>query len=313
MRFFFFLISFLLFSGCSSKINLADFRPVFAPKNEAAPSNFSPQIKKVSIVKFPKYKLRYLELSNTATSKLSSFLQNSRFVKVLRIISPSKINEEIKAAELAKETNSSIGADYLIKGNILNVSYTPTYHKGYYYYIKNKQGQKIRKYSPPYYSYTACTQINIQILNLPQLQNVYDQIFQKCSYLRDNISFQRFYPNLVIRSLNKTIESGFDSLKKFFAPKGYIYEVRKNGDDLIAKITLGANQGMYEGLKLDIYELKKDPVTGDIEKYKIAEAEVSNIIFDNSCWIIVDLDNNQKLEIGDMAVPNFDTSFWDLF
>ena len=128
-----------------------------------------------------------------------------------------------------------------------------------------------------------------------------------------NISFQRFYSNLVIRSLNKTIESGFDSLKKFFAPKGYIYEVRKNGDDLIAKITLGANQGMYEGLKLDIYELKKDPVTGDIEKYKIAEAEVSNIIFDNSCWIIVDLDNNQKLEIGDMAVPNFDTSFWDLF
>jgi hypothetical protein len=303
----------LLFLGCSDKINLADYRPYYVPKSDAAPSNFSPKIKKISIVRFPKYDFRGLNLNETATYSLNSLLQNSKFVKVLRIINPSEIKDEIKAAEIAKETDADLGADYLIKGKILNVTYTPHYHKGFYYYIKNKKGEKILKYSPPYYSYTACTQINVQALRLPGLQNDFDEMFEKCAYYSDNTYFKKFYPNLVIASLNKTVSDAFGSLKKFFAPKGYIYEVRKNGDDLIAKITLGANQGMHEGMKLNIYELKKDPVTGDNEKYKIGEGTVSNVIFDNSCWIKVDLDDNQRLKIGDMTEPNFDTSFWDLF
>ncbi|GAB6075059.1 hypothetical protein [Nautilia lithotrophica] len=313
MRFFFLVLPVLLFLGCSSKINLADYRPTFVPKNSVAPTDFSPKIKKISIVRFPKYNYRHLDLSQNATYRLSFLLQNSKFVKVLRIIDENQINDEIKTAEIAKETKSDIGADYLIKGSILNVTYTPKYHRGYYYYVKNKNGQKIRKYSPPYYSYEACTQINIQIFNLPEFNNDYDRIFSACSYYSDNISYTRFYSNLIIKALNKTISNAYNSIKKFFAPKGYIYEVRKNGDDLIAKITLGANQGMYEGLKLNIYDLKKDPVTGEIEKYKIGEGEVSNIIFGNSCWITIDLDDNKQLKIGDMVEPNFDTSFWDLF
>ncbi|ACM93248.1 putative lipoprotein [Nautilia profundicola AmH] len=313
MRFFSFLLPILLFLGCSNKINLADYRPAYIPKNTAAPSNFSPKIKKISIVRFPKYNFRGLKLDETATYKLNSLLQTSKFVKIIRIINNNQINEEIKAAEISKETNSDLGADYLIKGTILNISYVPRYHRGFYYFIKNKNGQKIRKYSPPYYSYEVCSQINIQIFQLPDLKNIYDRIFQSCVHYRDDSSFRRFYSNLVFKSINKTVTNAFNSLKKFFAPKGYIYEVRKNGDDLIAKISLGKNQGMYEGLKLNIYALSKDPVNGDIEKYKIGEGEVSNLIFDNSCWIIVDLEDNAQLKIGDMVEPNFETSFWDLF
>ena len=117
---------------------------------------------------------------------------------------------------------------------------------------------------------------------------------------------------MVIKSLNRAVSNAYNSIKKFFAPRGYIYEVRKNGDELIAKITLGKNQGIKEGMKLNIYDLKKDPLTGEIEKYKIGEGKVSNIIFENSCWITVDMDNGE-LKIGDMVKPNFETSFWDLF
>jgi len=187
MRFFFFLLPVLLFLGCSSKINLADYRPAYVPKNSAAPADFSPKIKKVSIIKFPKYKYKNLDLSQNATYRLSFLLQNSKFVKILRVINEKKIKDEIKAAEIAKETNSDIGADYLIKGAILNVTYTPKYHKGYYYYVKNKKGEKIKKYSPPYYSYEVCTQINIQILKLPQIQSSYERIFSGCSYYSDNV------------------------------------------------------------------------------------------------------------------------------
>jgi len=313
MRFFFFLLPVLLFLGCSSKINLADYRPAYVPKNSAAPADLSPKIKKVSIVRFPEYNYRNLDLSQNATYRLGFLLQNSKFVKILRIINENQIKDEIKAAEIAKETNGDIGADYLIKGAILNVTYTPKYHRGYYYYIKNKHGQKIRKYSPPYYSYDACLQINIQIIKLPEMQNEFDRIFSACSYYSDDVSYTKFYPNLIIKALNKTVSNAFDSIKRFFAPKGYIYEVRKDGDDIIAKITLGKNQGMKEGMKLNIYDLKKDPLTGEIEKYKIGEGEVSNIIFENSCWITVDMDDDKQLKTGDMVEPDFDTSFWDLF
>lgn len=312
MKFLFFLLPALLFLGCSNKINLADYRPYYVPKNSAAPSNFSPKIKKISMVKFPKYRFRHVDVSSDTFYTLKNLLSSSRFVKILRVITPDKINEEVKAAEISKETDSDLGADYIIKGRIVNVTYTPFYHKGYYYYIKTKNGKKL-KYSPPYYSYEACTQLHIDVLALPDLNNALSENFQACSSFSDTVSYKRFYPNLIIKSSSKAAEYAYSSLKRFFAPKGYIYEVKTDGDDLIAKITLGKNQGMYEGLKLNIYRLQKDPVTGEIEKYKIGEGTVSNIIFDNSCWIKTDLNDNAKLEIGDMVIPDFNTSFWDLF
>ena len=311
MRFFLFIILFFL-TGCSNKINLTDFRPYFVPKSPNAPKNFTSKIKKISIVKFPKYLYENIDLSKSATYEIITLLQTSRFVKILRIIDKSKIKDEIKAAEIAKETNSDIGADYLIKGTIINATYTPIYHKGFFYYIKNKKGEKIRKYSPPYYSYEACVNTNIQILKLPSLNIKFDQTYQSCEDYIDKTDYLRFYSNLLLNATKKSIFSSFDDLKKFFAPKGYIYEVRKNDDKIIAKITLGKNQGMSEGLKLNIYEIKTDKITGEKETYKIGEAKVSNIIFDNSCWIIID-DNTKNLKIGDFVKPNFETSFWDIF
>jgi len=313
MKFLFPLIVFVFFLGCSNKINLSEYRPYYVPKSAAAPSDFSPKVKKVSLVKFPKYFFKHTELLGTpATYKLNSLLQQSKFVKVVRVINESQINDEIKAAELAKETDSDIGADYLIKGVILSATYTPTYHKGYFYYVKS-HGRKIRKYAPPYYSYEACTHISVSVSSLPELTRKYDRTFRSCAYYSDNSSYKRIYSDLVLKALDKTVFEAYESLKKHFAPKGYIYEVRKNGNDLIAKITLGSNQGMYTGLKMNIYELVKDPVTGDTEKHPIGTGEVSNVIYDNSCWITVDLEDGYELKIGDMAEPSFESSFWDMF
>ena len=50
-----------------------------------------------------------------------------------------------------------------------------------------------------------------------------------------------------------------------------------------------------------------------MEKIKIGEAKVSNLIFDNSCWVVLDLNENIKPQIGDMVIPSFNYSFWDLF
>jgi len=308
--FFYFLIIFL--TGCSTKINLTDYRPVYAPKNENAPKNLNAEIKKISLVKFPKYYYRSLYLNEIATNNLLNSLENLKFVKVLRVIDKTEIKDEIKAAEISKETDDNIGADYLLKGKIISSTYTPHYHKGYYYYVKQKD-KKIRKYSPPYYSYTACTQISLDIYTLPEFIIKNSLIAKGCSYYSDSSSISYYYPELIINSVKKTIENLTASLKTFFAPKGYIYEIRTDGDDLIAKITLGKNQGMREDTKLNVYRLKKDKITNKVEKIKIGEAKVSNLIFDNSCWVVLDLDDNIKPQIGDMVIPSFNYSFWDLF
>jgi len=309
-KYLFFLFA-VFFVGCSTKINLQDFRPTFAPKNPYAPKDLQAHVTKFSLVKFPPYSYKNLDLSDAAFLELKSSLISSKFIKIIRIIDKKEIKDEIKAAELAQQTgNKTISADYILKGKLFNAEYLPIYHKGFYYYVKYK-GKKVRKYSPPYYSYKACVTLAIDILSLPTLKDYYSESYYNCVYYTDNKSYQVFYPNLLIDSAKGAADQAYKKIKDLFPPVGYIYELRKNDDKTIAKISLGKNQGIKEGMKLNVYALQKDSLSGEIEKYPIGKAEVSNLVFDNSAWVVLDTDS--KVELGDIVIPVYQSSFWDWF
>ena len=93
-------------------------------------------------------------------------------------------------------------------------------------------------------------------------------------------------------------------LKNFFARKGYIYEKRVDGGDVILQITLGSKNGAKEGNKVEIYTIKenKNPLTDEVllEETKIASAVITNKIRPNSSWIMVkDIKKGEKIKMGD--------------
>ena len=302
------ILAMSIFTGCSNKINLAEYRPMVAQKNELAPKDLTAHTtKKAAIVKFKSYKYKNVDPSQLATNQLKAELTKSKFVKVDKVLPASKIDEYVKLAEQEKQGGNKNVSHYVIKGSIQAISYTPTYHP--VQYVKTKKGTiKI----PPYWSYEVCSDIQTDILNVPSLQSDFSNLEHTCiNHKGGNNQAKAFFPYLINDAVKETIKDSADKINKFFAPKGYILEVKRKDDDIIAKISLGEKQGVHPGMKFTIYDLQKDSATGDINKYKIATAKVGdNTIFANTSWVTIDLEENQQLKIGDLVEPDLTEGFF---
>ena len=297
-----------IFTGCSNKINLAEYRPMVAQKNELAPKNLTEhKIHKAAIVEFDSYKYKNIDPSKLATNQLKAQLTQSKFVKIDKVLQKNKIDEYIKLAEAEDEGGNKKVHHYIIEGSIQAISYTPTYHPASSW--RDKKGRI--HYVPPYWSYEVCSDIQTDILDVPSLENRFSNLEHTCiNHSGGDNQGKTFFPYLINNSVKEAIKDSADKINKFFAPKGYILEVKRKDDDIIAKISLGKKQGVHPGMEFIIYNLQKDSDTGDINKYKIATAKVGdNTIFANSSWITVDLEENQNLKIGDLVEPNLEEGF----
>jgi hypothetical protein len=298
-------IIFLLFLGCSSKINLNEFHPISAPKSEFTPSKneilYKPQI---LITPFKG------EYSSIATATLKRILISYPAVKVIERDFKS-IKEEIKLAEIAKTSDTNLNqADYIIKGSIDSVYTKRIYHPPRYW--RDKKGRVHS--SPSYYEHIACASGHITIIKIPENYILNTQYFNDCVYETTSSGYYN-YNALKIKAVKKAVESIKDSLYKIFAKRGYIFEIRKKDDEIILHTTLGKDFGAKEGEKVDIYTIKntKIPFTDEYKTtiQKIGEGEI-NIANKTDSWIIVK-EKKEPIKIGDFVKMNYKHSFWDIF
>ena len=296
-----------LFSGCANKINLSDYRPTAVPTNELAPKNLLQHTqKKAVIIKFKPFSYKGIRLSNIATATLQTSLQQSNLIKISKVISQRELKDYIKLTEIEAEGGDN-SENYAIQGNIENISYTSTYHPTQYIKIKHKTIT-----IPSYWDYESCADIHINILKLPSLQNKYTNLSHACvSHRGGSFQSKQFNGFIIPKAVKKSVNDAVDQMKNFFAPKGYILRVKKDGDDYIIKISLGKNQGIKPGVSFNIYDLSKDPDTKEIIPHKIGTAKVGdNTIWKDFCWATVDLNDNESLKIGDLVKPTFEKSFF---
>ena len=290
----------ILFSGCATKINPKEFTKIPIPKSPFAP-------KKISKPQILIYKISNLTQEKYLSSLLKSHLQTQLSLKniVLLTRKPLSLKKEIILYQKSLVDNINLNqADFLINASILDTTYSYKYHPPIYW--KDKKG-KIH-YIPTYYSYKASVKEDIKILQLPNLNIYSTKNFYNCEY-----STSKIYQNLKNTLLKKAILN--NSLKRYFfntfAPKGYIYEVRKKDNKLIAKTTLTSNDGIKEGMKVYIYtkEKVKNPFKEEIKEIKIGEGEI-NIVTQKYSWILINK-ISQKIKLGDYVKVYKEKSFWD--
>ena len=297
---------FLFLLGCAPKINPNEYHPVIAQKAKILPSKTDIN-NKPNIIIFTKQKNIY---ETRAKEDLSNLLINSSYVNILS--RNSNIKDEIKLAENAKATNSNLNqADFIIIEDITPKTYNEKYIPPQYYKDKKGKYHKI----PGYYLYKACSGGYINIYNILPY-TLTKSIYTSGCFSTTTPTYQYIKNYVTLNSIKQSINNSKYQLYKFFTPKGYIFEIRKKGDEIIIHTTLGKNNGAREYAKVNIYEKKLITIPFSnkkiIEEKKIGEGIISNIVNENDSWVIVNK-TTQSVKIGDYIKMNYKFSFWSMF
>jgi len=316
-------------SGCGTSIKLSEYKPTTLPKAKNMPSKeemMSSALPKVIIMDIDDNGIKIAKqakLGRSIATDINTNLAEARSVKIVKRVNKvsydKMLTKEVKAAELSKELGTDVGqADYILTGKLSNATYDHTFHEAYTTYVKTKHGTRAIHH-PPSISYSACAVGNIKVFKLPSLDEATSIEFNECSHSSEQARSPRDAKlrndGLVREAGNEAADTAKYPLKNFFAKKGYIYEMRKDGDDLIIKTTLGTKFGAKEGEDVEIYAVEDltNSLTGVTKKteVKIATGKISNQLNSDFSWVIVDeVEDGKNIEAGDYIKIKYEEGFF---
>jgi hypothetical protein len=287
----------LFFLGCSTKIDINSFHPVNVKTSYTPSKNEILSKTQILIVS----KNPYLKNS------LKEILSNYKPIKVLNRNFKS-LKDEIKLAELAKESNSNLNqADYIIKASINSIQKESIYHPPVYW--RDKKGKL--HVQRAYFTHRVCVSGELEAIKLPQNYIAFSKNLNDCQSQTSYYRYFNFSP-LIISATKNSIYSIKNNLYRFFAKRGYIFEVREKDNKFLLHTTLGSDFGAKKGASVDIFRIKKVkiPFTDNYKTtiVKIGSGKIVKVE-PNSSWILTD----KKVLIGDFVKMNYKTSFWDIF
>lgn len=99
-----------------------------------------------------------------------------------------------------------------------------------------------------------------------------------------------------------------------FAPKAFIIEGKQDGNDLIFKLSGGAENGFNEGDEVTIFtrQLMQNPLTGkeSIEEIELTKGRITSALGSNYAWITVDNRSGAgRVRLGDLARVRYSKGF----
>jgi len=294
-------------SGCmsSNAIKLDTYKKVRLEKGQYAPSQaMLKKSKKAKIVIMDIdnngiANAKNIELGKSMASNINKELSDNKNVQILKRVSSSSydkiLSREIKVAEIGKEVGEDVGqADYLLTGQLSNVTFSNDFSEGSY--STNKKGE--RTYHPPRISYKSCVQGTLKVFSLPDLKELESKSFDECSssseQARSPMDAKPSNGSLEREAGAEAMDSVSYTLKSFFTPKAYITVMKQNGSEKIIRVSVGKHQGAKEGDSVEIFTMTDD---GEV---KVGEGEITNRITNNNSWVTVDeLEDGHTLKIGD--------------
>lgn len=302
-----------LITGCGTSINLTKYSPIQAPKASHMPSPDELQSKKPNVIVMD-LDNNHIKLAEEAeagkamATTINGGLASSHEVNIVKRLDNTDLKDEVKLSQKLKSLGDKT-ANYIVTGKIDNATYNWTFHEESTWTDKKGRVHVI----PPSISYKACVSGNVNVYKLPDLK-VLDTIpVEACATdsedARSPSQARKSNPGLVRNAATEAADDATYPLMNFFSPKGYITEVRKNKDgDLIAKLTIGTDDGLKEGDTVKIYTIKDsiNPLTNKKESniVEVAVGKVSNQNGPHFAWIIIDKDDinpGYTIHIGDFA------------
>jgi len=249
-------------------------------------------------------------------SELEGLLSESRNVKLVKRNAKTSIADEIKLSQRAKVLDTDLNeANYLIDVTIESSTYTDEYEDqvnvGKVIGILSKGLKGLTK--PSDYKYKACVVGKIKIIKIPEDYVVSTLPFNTC-VTRTSYEKEDFKKEMLTEAVREVVNDVRVKLLNIFTQKGFVYEVRKKGSDVILKTSLGSDNGAKEGLEVNIYTIKveKNPLTGKEVKsvVKIGKGVISDNITSQSSYVIVE-DLKEEVKIGDYVRPVYQETVLD--
>ena len=305
------VIGAFLLTGCGTNINLAKYSPINAPKAPHMPSqeelnNKKPNVIVMDIDDNDIEVAKEAKAGKAMAAKINEDLGASNEVRIVKRLNNINLKDEVKKTEVLKSLGDN-SANYIVTGKINNATYKWEFNERKI--ITDKKGRV--HVIPPFISYEACVSGNVEVYKLPELELQTSIPVKACTHEREDArspyEAKKKNPSLVREAAVEAADDAKYPLMNFFAPKGYITEIRKNKDgDLIAKITIGSADGLKEGDKVKIYTIEDsvNQLTNKKESHtiQIGVGKVSNQIAPHFAWIIIEeVEPNKTLHIGDFA------------
>jgi hypothetical protein len=286
---------------------------------------------KVAIIEFDNGALKEAEkaeLGKTIASKIENVLASNKLVTIAERDNVLRLKQEIALAEMQGDSSYSgpVLADYAVTGKIVSAGLEHKFQSSSSYY-NPASGTYVRV--PAKNKYEATVSGNFKILKLPSLDVVNVVEFKGEEYrFEDAIENRGFFSTKIDSSNIKAednellrkaaldaIEDNAYKLKNIFAElkRGYVYEKRSHGKQVIFLVGMGVDDGIKLGAKLDLYTiaLYHDPIEGkdNLEEVKIGQVIVTNQVFNNRAWVVVkDGKLVEKIRSGDFVKMKYSKS-----
>jgi len=316
----------ILFSGCGTAIdNLSVYKPDQIERAELMPSQKALSGEKFKVVIMSVddgafHVAKNANLGQALTRMLENEIGRDQAIEILDRSATKKFEEEIKLDEMngvaVGENILLDSANYAVVGELKNASFTSRFVQRSKW-VDSKGRVLI---IPSHYVYTAEVDGQIKIYELPSMKIKKIIAFSDNKSRNEDSRFlgTRVYVDngLIIKAGEDAIHTARIELKNFLAPKGYLIDSRSSGGDRIIKISLGSDNGIKEGDKVEITTQKAvvNQLTEEtsIESYKVAEATVSDKIQKKTAWAHLDSEvSGERIRLGDEAKVVYKKGFMD--
>ncbi len=262
-------------------------------------------------------------LSSVMAGSAEDYLTQAGVEVVGRNEAQTLLNE-VRLAETKGRAGQYQGpqvVQYAIVGRVDGVDTSSKFQEAYC--VDTKEG---RQCYPPKCTYKADVTGRIRIYTVPQLRVVKSiKIQDDATKIEDTRSSNTCtnrgatgYTALIRDAGEQAVKGSRIEFQNFFAPKGYISDMRTKENQYIVKITIGKNRGIDKGSLIEIFtkKLEEDELTGETieEDRKIASGKVTSEIRQSYAWVLLDKpERAARIKIGDFVKLTFKKGAFEIF
>ena len=248
-----------------------------------------------------------VNVKGVAVNRIEDFLQKAGLELVSRRGDERRLlEEETKLYKFFAGSGQYTGptnSDYTVMGVLTSVDSSGTYRAPYTF-------QNVKIPAKCQYSATVTGALRVYSVDegkILQAINLRGNSSREEDTTSSNCTVTTNILPLVRNAVEEALNSQRPQLQNIFSQKGFVVDKRVNKNDkkdMIFRVSLGKNDGLEQGTKLEVYTrfLYQDRMVGEsrADERKVADGEVTDYVGDDYAWISVsNTEEANKIKLGD--------------
>jgi PBP1b-binding outer membrane lipoprotein LpoB len=261
------------------------------------------------------------KLSTSIVPLVENMVVNSGGATLISRNDMNKINNELKLQDSGLlnpdsvvEFGNALGAQFLLTGSINNVSTKYSDHTGASVGLSQtskNSDNKLVKYGALAASFLVTakdgmhvkTNFTIKMIDVETGKIVFSETLDADKNIGKvpEASFDQIVGGIK-DGIAEALPQLNERFSRYFAVKGYIMQLRSDGDDIIAQINIGSKHKVEQNQLFNVYSFEKneDPISGKVSCDRIElpiKLRATNQINSNKSWVTVEDGDAKRLKL----------------